>query len=305
MKTQVYKLVLGVVITLISLSTTAQDYEYIPLVKSGLQIWTTESSGQGFGWHYNRFALTEEDTLMDDGKIYKKIYLFLDSVFIHSTSECIGGIREENKKVFFKGKNSYDGEPLISGLICDFSLSIGDTCKFAPYDDGPFIIVDIDTVNISGIPRKRFHLGFINPNYTICKWIEGIGSDLGLLFVTHQRLITKSYANGSLLCYLNNGDLQYSNSGDKGCFPIVSIDDISLDDNSITLYPNPSNSEVNISSENIINSIEIFNSLGQRVYQSVVNSNTKTIDISSFTNGVYILGVNTENGVIRKKIIKN
>jgi len=78
-----------------------------------------------------------------------------------------------------------------------------------------------------------------------------------------------------------------------------------VEDNSITLYPNPTNSEVNISSENIINSIEIFNSLGQRVYQSVVNSNTKTIDISSFTNGVYILGVNTENGVIREKIIKN
>jgi hypothetical protein len=78
-----------------------------------------------------------------------------------------------------------------------------------------------------------------------------------------------------------------------------------IEDNSITIYPNPSNSEVNISSENIINSIEIFNSLGQRVYQSVVNSNTKTIDISSFVNGVYILGVITDNGVIRKKIIKN
>ena len=78
-----------------------------------------------------------------------------------------------------------------------------------------------------------------------------------------------------------------------------------VEDNSITLYPNPTKSEVNISSENIINSIEIFNSLGQRVYYSVVNSNTKTIDISSFVNGVYILGVNTENGVIRKKIIKN
>ncbi|MDY0054638.1 MAG: T9SS type A sorting domain-containing protein, partial [Bacteroidales bacterium] len=108
-------------------------------------------------------------------------------------------------------------------------------------------------------------------------------------------------------CYIHNRELLYSNysNGGNDCItPLMGVESI-IEDNSITIYPNPSNSEVNISSENIINSIEIFNSLGQRVYQSVVNSNTKTIDISSFVNGVYILGVITDNGVIRKKIIKN
>ncbi len=305
MKTHVYKLVIGVVIFLFAFNLNAQDYEYIPLVKPGVQIWTTESLGQAFGQHYNRFALTDVDTLMDDGKIYKKIYLFLDSVFNHLTSECIGGIREENRQVFFKGKNSYDGEPLINGLICDFSLSVGDTCKLPPYDEGPFIIVDIDTVNLLGVSRKRFHLGYDNPDHAICKWVEGIGSDLGLLFTTHQRLITKSHATGSLLCYLNNGVLQYNNSGDNGCFPTVGIDDISLEDNSITLYPNPTNSEINISSESLINSIEIYNSLGQKVYTETINSKEKTIDVSSLPSGVYVLGAKTDDGIMRKKIIKN
>ncbi len=42
MKTHVYKLVLGLFITLFAFNLNAQDYEYIPMVKPGLQIWTDD-----------------------------------------------------------------------------------------------------------------------------------------------------------------------------------------------------------------------------------------------------------------------
>ena len=306
MKTHVYKLVLGLLLTLLlNVNSYAQDYEYIPIVKSGVQIWTTESSSEGFGGHYSRFALTEEDTIMDDGKLYKKLYFFLDSAFNHSTAECIGGIREEDKKVYYKGKASYDGEPWTTGLLCDFSLSVGDTFDVPPFWDLTVIVIDVDTVDFLGIQRRQIHLGFSDWADAMFKWIEGIGSDLGLLFATYQRFLLKINANGSLLCYLNNGELQYNNSGDKGCFPIIGLDEIKLEDNSINLYPNPTSKEVNISSENIINSIEIFNSLGQKLYQTNVKAKGKTLDINSLSKGVYIIGVSTDKGYVRKKLIKN
>ena len=308
MKKKVYKLVLGVFIALISFSVSAQDYEYIPLVKPGLQLWTWDLGYLGYddeAYRFRRYALTEEDTLINN-ITYKKLYEFTDIEFNPLTAIYYGGFRENSQKqVFFKGERYNDNNEF---MIYDFSLSAGDTFNL-PYNNEPsyFEIVAIDTLIYSGIPRRKFTIRNIPefsfaPQYSF--WIEGIGNYEGLIqlprvYAVDNWLITR--------CYIHNGELLYSNysHGGNDCItPLMGIESI-VEDNSITIYPNPTNSEVNISSENIINSIEIFNSLGQRVYQEKINSNTKTIDISSFTNGVYILGVNTENGVIRKKIIKN
>ncbi|MDY0053486.1 MAG: T9SS type A sorting domain-containing protein, partial [Bacteroidales bacterium] len=287
MKTRIYKLVLGVFIALISFSVSAQDYEYIPLVKPGLQLWTWDLGYLGYddeAYRFRRYALTEEDTLINN-ITYKKLYEFTDIEFNPLTAIYYGGFRENSQKqVFFKGERYNDNNEF---MIYDFSLSAGDTFNL-PYNNEPsyFEIVAIDTLIYSGIPRRKFTIRNIPefsfaPQYSF--WIEGIGNYEGLIqlprvYAVDNWLITR--------CYIHNRELLYSNysHGGNDCItPLMGVESI-IEDNSITIYPNPSNSEVNISSENIINSIEIFNSLGQRVYQSVVNSNTKTIDISSFVN---------------------
>ncbi|MDD2575993.1 MAG: T9SS type A sorting domain-containing protein, partial [Bacteroidales bacterium] len=107
-------------------------------------------------------------------------------------------------------------------------------------------------------------------------------------------------------CYEHNGELLYHDNPSQDCItPLYGLNDMIKEDNSITLYPNPARKEVNISSESIINSIEVFNSLGQKVYQTNVKQKEKTLDINSFSKGVYIIGVNTDRGYIRKKLIKN
>ena len=305
MKTNVYKLVLGVFISLISFSAFAQDYQYIPLVKPGLQLWTRDNGLYEYNiYHFMRYALTEEDTIINS-ITYKKLYKFTDIEFSPNTAEYYGGLRENTQKqVFYKGPHSYNNEI----LLYDFSLSVGDTFSMAvPLDTAIFEIASIDTINYNGVPRRKFTIKLLPyPIGDIIAgiWIEGIGNYEGILS------FPRNYAadNWSVTrCYIHNGDLLYSNysHGGNDCItPLMGVESI-IEDNSITIYPNPTSSEVNISSENIINSIEIFNSLGQRVYYSVVNSIEKVIDISSFTNGVYILGVKTDNGVIRKKIIKD
>ena len=74
---------------------------------------------------------------------------------------------------------------------------------------------------------------------------------------------------------------------------------------SLRINIDPTSKELNISSENIINSIEVFNSLGQKVYQTNVKAKEKTLDINSLSKGVYVIGVNTEKGYTKKKLIKN
>ena len=308
MKTRIFKLVLGVFITLISFSVSAQNYEYIPLVKQGLQLWTCDQGYYGHNdseYRFKRYALTDEDTIIDN-ETYKKLYFYKGIEFDTTTATYIGALRENSQKqVFYKGMY---GTIELNEMIYDFSLSVGDTFSGGSLNHSSdffgLVVSNIDTINYNGIERKRFWIRTEGYGQTAAIWIEGIGNREGLFFPYHTN--TADFW-GNTRCYIHNGDLLYSNysHGGNDCItPLMGIESI-VEDNSITIYPNPSNSEVNISSENIINSIEIFNSLGQRVYYSVVNSNTKTIDISSFVNGVYILGVNTENGVIRKKIIKN
>ena len=318
MKTNVYKLVLGVFTTLISFSINAQNYNYIPLVKPGLQLWTCDKGYYGHNdeaYRFKRFALTDEDTIIDN-ETYKKLYFFRSVEFNPSTATYIGGLRENSQKqVFYRGLNGYrdmdespHGIQELNEMIYDFSLSVGDTFSGGSLNmNSAFIglvVANIDTVTYNGIERRRFKIMTEGYGQIAAIWIEGIGNREGLFFPYHTN--TGDFW-GNTRCYTHNDELQYSNyiNTIHDCTtPLMGIEDIK-EDNSITLYPNPTNSEVNISSENIINSVEIFNSLGQRVYYSVVNYNTKTIDISSFVNGVYILGINTENGVIRKKIIKN
>ncbi|MDD2447851.1 MAG: T9SS type A sorting domain-containing protein [Tissierellia bacterium] len=91
-------------------------------------------------------------------------------------------------------------------------------------------------------------------------------------------------------------------------FPILKIATSSLSEvgfnRSVEIYPNPSSKEININSQYIINSIEILNSLGQRVYREKINALNKTIDISALNKGIYIIELKTDKGVIHRKFIK-
>ena len=82
-----------------------------------------------------------------------------------------------------------------------------------------------------------------------------------------------------------------------------------ISDASIALYPNPADSKVNIdlNSDDKINSLELYNSSGAIVYRKT-NSEIKSlkhfeIDLSLISPGVYLLRLYSENGIINKKLM--
>lgn len=74
--------------------------------------------------------------------------------------------------------------------------------------------------------------------------------------------------------------------------------------NSLKMYPNPSKDVLNISSEFTIETISIYNTLGQLVSTQKAGNNSETINVSSLPNGVYILSAQVGTEVIRKQFIK-
>lgn len=71
----------------------------------------------------------------------------------------------------------------------------------------------------------------------------------------------------------------------------------------LNLYPNPvSNGRVNISTKNDgEKEIIIFDLLGKKVLQTLLNS--RELNISNLTPGVYIIKINEENATATRKLI--
>ena len=79
----------------------------------------------------------------------------------------------------------------------------------------------------------------------------------------------------------------------------ASIDDKLKD--RISIYPNPTNGAVNISSSDEINSVEVYDLAGKKV--STLNDFSNFIDVSHFNKGVYLMEFQLQKGRVTKKLI--
>lgn len=89
----------------------------------------------------------------------------------------------------------------------------------------------------------------------------------------------------------------------------TSCDYLGLDENagqSLTVYPNPSKGAITIStSENITGTLQIMDAQGKLIQTQVLtNVNTLSVDLTGYTNGVYILKVNSDQINTITRVIK-
>ena len=82
----------------------------------------------------------------------------------------------------------------------------------------------------------------------------------------------------------------------------LSVDDEKLD-NSLKLYPNPVTNILTIESKNVaISKVEIYSILGEKIKE--INSNFGSITTDNLPNGIYIIRIYSEKGMVMKKTIK-
>jgi len=87
------------------------------------------------------------------------------------------------------------------------------------------------------------------------------------------------------------------------CPVSLNVDDFSSANN-IKVYPNPVNDILNISFEQEINTLSVFNMLGQEVLAKSLHSNEGTLDFSNLASGTYLVKVKAGNALKIVKIIK-
>lgn len=76
----------------------------------------------------------------------------------------------------------------------------------------------------------------------------------------------------------------------------------------IKIYPNPTKDKIEfiLSNSSTDIKIKILNSLGQAVLEDKrTNSNKFTLDVSNYTNGIYFVEVESNQGISRAKFVKN
>ena len=72
----------------------------------------------------------------------------------------------------------------------------------------------------------------------------------------------------------------------------------------LSVYPNPSNGVFNVNFYQV-NNIKVINTLGAVVYEEKVDPSTlnKSIDLSTFANGIYFISVSNDKGTSNQKVI--
>ena len=76
----------------------------------------------------------------------------------------------------------------------------------------------------------------------------------------------------------------------------------------LLIYPNPVGDNLNLEIRNFDQSkkykLVIYDSMGRKVKNYIINENNSSINISSLSTGIYIIAISDEKKMITKKIYK-
>ena len=99
-----------------------------------------------------------------------------------------------------------------------------------------------------------------------------------------------------------NTDIRLETTSDKGCVTNnwitvtfhVGIDDV--ENLQVNIYPNPASRFINIVSDDAINTVVIYNAIGQQVITRTVDDNATMLDLGNLTTGAYTMVILSANG---------
>jgi hypothetical protein len=113
-----------------------------------------------------------------------------------------------------------------------------------------------------------------------------------------QRNDPKEEVNGTTYPYSfgPQGDYQYVNNFVR---VVRDLSPTSIEENktfNFNVYPNPARNKVEITTENDIKTIIIYNLVGEKLLEQSANNRKTIINTSEFSDGIYIINVISENG---------
>ena len=160
--------------------------------------------------------------------------------------------------------------------------------------------IEKDTINLYTTDTAKFINTSINASYWLWDFGDGTTSD--------EENTTHIYdSTGTYLATLIASNNECVDTISK---EIVVINYNSVDypklDNNLQIFPNPTTGNITISTENeIIESIEIYNSIGSKVDEIIIKNKTKNFNFNFRQNykGLYFVKVKTQENVYTTKLI--
>lgn len=279
------------------LLNTVYSQEYHPLVEEN-KTWYVV--GSFFGGNERTYIHKCEGDTLIEGKTYKTVYVSMEEFPTSWTKK--GFIREDaNCKVYFSAYQSNDSTYFNPKLLYDFETEIGDTLTVFPFEiPDSLVIVITQTDSVLVDDSYRLRTWFDCENFQDNYWIEGIGSNNGLLEVGFYCAVV---CPGLDMGCVKKDDVTIYPDGFTGECYIVGVDELEEEKQRFDIFPNPATdflivSPKSNSNDNLI--FELFNTMGKKISQINLNNNYPTqINMSEFENGLYIFSISNEITVVQ------
>lgn len=250
---------------------------------SGVSSWTTESSTNP-AWAQQadlrfRFKWQNGTTGLDPS-------FSVDDVVITGTSACSNTASEITESACFEYL-SPDGSTYTStgqyfdtipnALGCDSVITINLTINTV--DNG---VNQTNETMVSTASSANYQWLDCDNNYA------QIGGETG------QTFIATSDGNYAVQV-MENGCTDTS-----ACYTVAGLGIDEKENEYLAIYPNPVSNELTILSSAAIETVKVYNSLGQ----IVLTEQSNKINVSALRRGLYIVDITTESGVTTKRFIK-
>ena len=193
----------------------------------------------------------------------------------------------------FNGGNAADN---VYTIYVD-GLEIGD--EVAAYNGG----VLVGAIKISSENKLLNALPVFNTLNDRQGYVQGNPINLKIYNSNSNEISNANFA----MEILYNSYIENVYPAEDGEFSIVNITKGSISDTpkTLSIYPNPATENIKIQSQNDISRVMIINCTGQIIYDCTNNSKFMTINIESFKQGLYIIRVETTEGISTEKVTIN
>lgn len=277
------------------------DYEYVPLVREGIE-WTyfvsySSTDIEPYYFHMQFYG----DTVVD-GKTYKKCYEYRDSEFDPQKAKLAGLAREENKAVYSKVNPELYKESEV--LVYDYGAGVNET--FSTYDLGYINIpaVDFDYVTINGKKRKRIFCYEDNAGDDIA--VEGLGfldTIMGNLIYVQPNNIACTGCYRAWLMYVKNlSDGTYEYNADEDDL-LGTVEGLTVEESGLKIRKEDGKLYVSIDCD-CYQRAELTTAGGMQVWSgSVTATDELEIPTEGLATGVYIVTLRSDFGTISEKVV--
>ena len=121
--------------------------------------------------------------------------------------------------------------------------------------------------------------------------------------------ISSKYLNICVFTSIPNQSNDINIDNDSHCdsvlFTVTGIDETMHSEQTIQVFPNPFSTDFAIQSEKEMNSFALYNSLGEKIKEEKLNTKEFQFQSENLSPGIYFIRIESENGLLVKKLIKN